>query len=192
VILWHGNFPVDSDTISHVVTKIKSNPNCWDGNLKQYSSYFIWDRPECILNDFYMGISEVVTKDLTLYDRVEYNQSYWTQIYPPNSHGHPKHDHFTGDEVYSWVHFLKPVNKSFHFLVNGEKVYPEQQNPGDYIVFPSWALHAVDDNLSDEERVVIAGNVVLRTISLDYPSGRRKQNICHKINNNIILWEVID
>ncbi len=192
MILWHGNFPIDIDSISGPINTIKSNPECWDDTLKQWSSFHIWNRPESILNDFYMQVADRVSRDLTLYERVQFEQAYWMQIYPPNSKGHPRHDHYSGNEMYSWVHFIKPVKKSFHFLVGGTKVYPEQQNAGDIIVFPSWALHAVDDNDTDSERVVIAGNVGMKTLHTEYVDGKSKFCACHKINKNILVWEIID
>ena len=99
---------------------------------------------------------------------------FWLQVYEPGSSGHDIHDHWSGNEMFSWVHFLKPVNKSFHFLVEGQKVYPKRQNPGDFIVFPSWALHAVDGNDTDDERVVIAGNVMMDSFNVDYNNGHVK------------------
>jgi len=192
MILWHGNFPLDYSSIESSVASIKSNPICWDEDLKQWSSYFLYDRPDKILTNFYVKIAERVSKDLTLYERVKYKQAYWMQIYPPKSKGHPQHDHFTGDEIYSWVHFIKPTENCFHFLVSGEKVYPPQQNAGDYIVFPSWALHAVDGNDTNDERIVAAGNVMMETLRTDYHDGTTKINTCHKFSDNALVWEVDD
>ena len=80
MILWHGNFPIDIDSISGPINTIKSNPECWDDNLKQWSSFHIWNRPESILNDFYMQVADRVSRDLTLYERVQFEQAYWMQL----------------------------------------------------------------------------------------------------------------
>jgi hypothetical protein len=192
VILWHGNLPIDVSSLSVAISIIKSNPDCWDENYRQWSSFHILDRPESILNDFYLQVANKISSDLTLYNRVQFEQSYWMQIYPPNSKGHSRHDHFSGNELFSWVHFIKPMKPCFHFLVDGQKIYPPHQNAGDFIVFPSWALHAVDDNDSNSDRIVIAGNVGMKTLNTEYYDGKSKFCACHKINSNILVWEIID
>lgn len=178
---------MENNTVERLSTELKSNPSSFSEKMNHFSSYYIkqQQRPEYVLLELYNEITNHVLENLTLSNRIDHwGETYWMQVYPQNSGGHQMHDHFTGNEVYSWVHFLRPVKKCFHFIVNGQKVYPEQQNPGDYIVFPSWALHAVDRNDSNQDRVVIAGNVILNSISVGQKLSR-----CHMINRNVLVWE---
>jgi len=186
---------MEDNTIERLSTELKSNPSSFSENANHFSSYYLecHQRPENVLHELYREITNHVLKNLTLSNRVEHwGETYWMQVYPPGSKGHGIHDHFTGNEAYSWVHFLRPIKKSFYFLIDGNKVYPKQQNPGDYIVFPSWALHGVDTNESSQERVVIAGNLILNTLIVNYSSEKQKITRCHKINRNVLVWETID
>ena len=68
------------------------------------------------------------------------------------------------DALLSWVHFLKvPEQKCFKFTDSegNNSFYPDEQNSGDIIYFPSWAYHEIDPNRSDDLRVVIAGNITV-------------------------------
>ena len=78
-----------------------------------------------------------------------------------------------------------------HFtLVDGKKVYPEQQNAGDFIVFPSWALHQVDINDTFDDRVVIiAGNILWDTLNTVKEGKVTKQTKCFSVSDTLCLWE---
>ena len=193
MILWDGNFNIEYATIESMCSKLKTIPKAYVLSHNHYSSYQLdtEEKPDFILNDFYKQVIEHVCKKLTTYERSRYRWSYWLQVYEPGSLGHGVHDHWSGSEMFSWVHFLKPVNKSFHFLVEGQKVYIEKQNAGDFIVFPSWALHAVDGNDTNDERVVIAGNVLMDSLNVDYGDGHVKYSTCTRINKET-HWSVID
>jgi len=194
MIIWEGNFNVDSDTIESISSELKTIPKAHFLDQGLYSSYRLSaeEGPNFILNDFYGQVIEHVCKQLTTYERSRYRWHFWLQVYEPGSSGHDIHDHWSGNEMFSWVHFLKPVNKSFHFLVEGQKVYPKRQNPGDFIVFPSWALHAVDGNDTDDERVVIAGNVMMDALNVDYNNGHVKYTTCTTITKDVYVWNVVD
>ena len=52
-------------------------------------------------------------------------------------------------------------------------------------MFPSWALHGVDSNTDDDDRVVVAGNIIIHKI--ESPGLRC---FSYNVNNdNITLWE---
>ena len=55
---------------------------------------------------------------------------------------------------------------------------------GDFIMFPSWMMHGADPNTEDEDRCVVAGNIILHKID----SPRLVSN-SYFINENITLWE---
>ena len=201
MIIWSGNFLLDDTTIDDLSSKLKSNRDSYSNTENHFSSYYIHSdvRPEKVLRPLYKEITDHVLKQLTLSGRVDHwGETFWMQVYPSsNGHlrhksGHDIHDHWTGNEAYSWVHFLRPVKKCFYFLIDGKKMYPEQQNAGDYIVFPPWALHGVDVNDGNQERVVIAGNLIMNSVTVNYRSGRQKISTCHKINHNVLVWETID
>jgi len=72
------------------------------------------------------------------------------------------HNHFTSaGDLLSWVHFVQvPDKKLFFFQLGDKKVYPETQNSGDLIVYPSYAPHGVDVMTEgDEPRFVVVGNI---------------------------------
>lgn len=82
-------------------------------------------------------------------------------MYDHTTDGHGTHSHFDGGPALSWVHFVDvPKQKCFYFLDSfGNKHYPNHQSSGDFIVFPSWALHGCDKVSQSEERIIAAGNL---------------------------------
>ena len=93
--------------------------------------------------------------------------------------------HFTGQEILSWVHFIRPTSKKCFYFIDGtgHHTYPHQHE-GDFIMFPSWMMHGADPNTEDEDRCVVAGNIILHKI--DSP---RLVSTSHWVNENITLWE---
>ena len=100
---------------------------------------------------------------------VKYEYQYWAQLYFKNNK-HTPHQHARKiheeprqweEVIMSWVHFLDvPKQKYFRFLDNdGNFLVPNEQSSGDIIVFPSWVWHEVLPNKSNEERIVISGNI---------------------------------
>ena len=65
------------------------------------------------------------------------------------------------DSIISWVHFIDvPDQKCFRFTdMKGNYFFPEEQNTGDIICFPSWLWHEVVPNESDKKRLVVSGNI---------------------------------
>tara|TARA_Y100001968_G_scaffold317964_1_gene347606 strand:+ start:227 stop:802 length:576 start_codon:yes stop_codon:yes gene_type:complete len=173
MIIWSTNKIFDDDLLDPIIVDLKNHPTCYSPKAKYYTSYFTPDyqRPERGLVFQYKDILDQAFKDLTLYKRIEYDLhkciSFWMQLYPQNGGTITSHHHYTEKNIFSWVHFLRPSSKKcFHFINhNGNKVYPENQKPGDFIVFPSWALHAVDVNTDESDRVVVSGNVGIDFIS---------------------------
>jgi len=134
-----------------------------------YSSYYDQDNSDQysnrVLVDFYSRKIEDAMKKFGLYHRTKYNWQMWIQIYNSTLGAHSEHDHFSGNGIISWVNFVKtPNQKCFYFLDSqNNKTYPNQ-NSGQIIFFPSWALHGVDKMESDGDRIVIAGNIYLNEI----------------------------
>ena len=203
MILWSGNYVLDDSTIDDLVNKLK-RLKTYSLKFNHWSSYYInfQDRPENVLVDFYGEVLKKATSDLSLHHRSRYNYPFWMQVYQTEKESrHNHHDHFNGDTLMSWVHFLRPTDvKCFCFLDSeGNRTFPDQQNVGDLIIFPSWALHEVLPNNSDTERVVIAGNIEFSYIgclheidkeykqSYSYKLPKREQN-----NRDITIWEIYE
>ena len=113
------------------------------------------------LKEFYNNIISHCLKDLGLYHTCEYGVTMWMQMYDHTTEGHEEHSHFDGEQALSWVHFIDvPKQKCFYFLDSfGKKHYPDHQGSGDFIVFPSWALHGCDKVSQPGERIIAAGNL---------------------------------
>jgi hypothetical protein len=171
LVLWRDNFSLDSEKLEEVICQLKTRPDCRQWVENNYSSYYVedlFDRPEIVFAEDYIPVIHKFMKHINLFKTTNFRFNHWMQLYTNEQSGHKTHDHFSYQTFFSWVHFVRPTkNKCFYFLGHeGEKVYPEQ-NPGDFIVFPSWAWHGVDQNTEDSERVSIAGNIVVEKIKSD-------------------------
>ena len=69
-----------------------------------------------------------------------------------------------------------------------ENVYPKQDK-GDFIVFPSRALHKIDSNTSDEERVVTAGNLSPNQISTEFVDNTVNVVTLTNVSKFVRVWE---
>jgi hypothetical protein len=132
-----------------------------------YSSFQISTKPHFTesVEEFYYDLIAGVLDRLGLRGRAAVYATKWCQVYNNSMGGcHPPHAHYSGSELFSWVHFVEaPVDqKCFYFLdTDHNKYYPDTQNSGDLIVFPSWALHGVD-KVQDPElnRTIVSGNII--------------------------------
>ena len=173
---YHDNIKFSDDDIDSLkkdFIKISKVLNQDDPIKDQLTSYFINDtiRPEKKFNNYYAKIVEDIMKNVGLYRMVRYEYSYWSQLYFKNSKHNPhQHSRKIDDElrkseevIISWVHFLDvPEQKCFRFVDNdGNILVPDEQLNGDIIVFPSWVWHEVLPNESNQERIVISGNIAV-------------------------------
>ena len=128
-------------------------------------------------NSFYSEIFSRIMKYFLLYNNTKYKFSFWYQIYDKDDSGHLIHDHFLGPEIFSWVHFISlPQSNCFHFK-NGIENNFINEKENDFIIFPSWAHHAVNPP-SSGKRIVCAGNVSL----LYYNKGNTEMNLKYSQN----------
>jgi hypothetical protein len=126
-----------------------------------------------------------IMKKFDLYQISEYRWECWYQVYDEDMSGHKKHSHFSGSEIFSFVHFLSvPDQPCFYFLFNGEKKYIEEKN-GDIIVFPSWLMHGVDA-VHSGERKILSGNVTFNNFVIE-----DNKIIYKKEWNNNCLWTTV-
>jgi len=193
MILLRKNYEVDDDLVDLVKTQIKENKNTFDQLSKLYTTYFAEasERPEVIFLDFYSDILESITKELSIYHRSNYTFPFWVQIYTPKSRKFEEHDHFSGKEIVSWVHFLSQSSKKCFYFIDsdGNKTYPEQ-NKGDFIVFPSWVLHAAEPP-ENEERIVISGNVALSKIQTQIDDFKYSECSYYSVDGKRMgIWDI--
>jgi len=117
------------------------------------------------VEDYYNDRVREILDHLGLLDRTVVNVIKWCQIYNKSLGGfHDTHTHFSGDELLSWVHFVRTPQdqKCFYFMVKGERYYPDTQHTGDIIVFPPWALHGADPVDDDTDRIIVSANISCR------------------------------
>ena len=162
MILWQKNYKFDSTLVDDLMFKLINDKRSFDINNKYHTSYFLssGDKPENILHRKYKKICTKVSKDLGLHHRASLTFATWMQVYTNKSKLFAPHDHFSGNELLSWVHFLKePGEQCFCFLDSeGNKTYPQVES-GDLIVFPSWVWHEASPPKSEGYRMIIAGNI---------------------------------
>ena len=114
---------------------------------------------------YYHDLIAGVLHRLGLKERASVYSTKWCQVYNNSmGGGHPPHSHYGGSELFSWVHFVEtPADqKCFYFLdTDHNKYYPDTQNSGDLIIFPSWAMHGVDKvEIGGVNRTVVSGNII--------------------------------
>ena len=157
---FHDNIKFPSDTIN----KLKIDLSKIEGNVK--TSYYIDqnERPDKFLNSFYADIIENIMKNIGIFHLSKYIYTYWSQLYDKKSY-HGPHNHATIVNNFrsdiSWVHFIDvPEQKCFRFTdTKGNILIPNEQLSGDFICFPSWVWHEVEQLKTDYSRVVVAGNI---------------------------------
>ena len=91
-------------------------------------------------------------------------QHIWAQIYTKQlGKGIAAHHHYPDpSNLFSWIHFVDvPDEDCLYWEMNsGKKIYPQPQRSGKLIFFIPWTWHGVDPVNSQEERIVVAGNVM--------------------------------
>jgi|LULZ01.1.fsa_nt_gb hypothetical protein len=173
MIIWSKNQKLPQDSYNRVVKLIESSHK---NKTQFYTSYDeesslknnpspTFRRMYNILNPFYREIIIEMMKEVGLYHQTPYIYNMWVQMYNSNNtNSHAPHNHFADTrQVLSWVHFIQvPRQRCFYFLNSKEeKIYP-RQNTGDFITYPSWALHGVDFvKRKNFNRIIAAGNIQL-------------------------------
>jgi hypothetical protein len=109
---------------------------------------YICDHVEKLIQDWH-----IEKTDLNLQT---YMTTCWGSIYKRGDYSEP-HAHVPA--LYSWVYYVKVDENSapLHFP-NKPGVY-YKPTAGTGIIFPGWLLHQVQQHDSDEERIIVVGNV---------------------------------
>ena len=91
-------------------------------------------------------------------------QHIWAQIYTKSlGEGIAAHHHYPDrSNLFSWIHFVDVPDEDCLYweMHSGKKIYPQPQYSGKLIFFVPWTWHGVDPIHSQEERIVVAGNVM--------------------------------
>ena len=120
--------------------------------------------------------AEAVANELFNADITIYTQECWGAVYRK---GEEPINHTHWGNLWSWCYYLKVPSDSppFRFEDIGEgktasfDIYPQED---DLLMFPSWISHSVPVSQSDEERIMVAGNIQLnnkpKSQDIDYDS----------------------
>ena len=166
MIIWHDNIVNTTLDFDKFVSEVRVD-KYYDKILDVHTTYLKDGAPDMQLVPFYSTVIAQFMTELGIYHRSEYQFNLWTQVYSGNNISrHREHDHFASDVVLSWVHFLKPPEQDCFCFIdsNDNEIFPEVQKKNDFIVFPSWALHKAIPFTSDENRVIVAGNITLKQL----------------------------
>ena len=163
MIIWRTNQSLSDGLYSEMIESIESNHE----NKKEFFTTFYDKNNLDVFNNlvpFYGKIISNMMTDLGLEHISRYQYTVWMQMSNSSTTSHKPHAHFTGLESISWVHFANvPSQKCFYFKdSNSNKTYPDQ-NTGDFIAWPSWGIHGVDQvKQINFDRIICAGNIVLQ------------------------------
>ncbi len=174
----HKNIKFSNTETTKVINDIKKvGKELIIRDEKLISTFFFKNhcRPDKIWISKYDEIMADIVKEAGMFTSCQYMWLFWSQLYFQNAfhgvHNHVGHEesisHIKGyKDFISWVHFIKtPKQKCFRFTdKNGKYFYPEEQNDGDLIVFPSYIWHEVLPLQTNEERFVTAGNIAFTHI----------------------------
>jgi len=199
MIIHHRNKPLDSFLIEQLVDSFKKDEYLFPSKHapdKVYSSFRKGKEklPEFPgdVNAFYHNLIKELLISLGVYGRVVCTNMMWCQIYNDTTCGHPVHAHFSGEELFSWIHFVKAPKQNCFFFVdsNSQQIFPEHQNSGDLIVFPSWVMHGAEPISDSDDRIIVAGNIIANQY-LDTPFSPHIMT-CERINSNVKQWKITD
>ena len=160
MIIWRTNQSLSDGLYTEMLESIQSNHK---NKNKFYTTFYDENNLDIFgkLVPFYGNIISNMMTDLGLQHISRYQYTVWMQMNNSNTDSHNPHSHFVGMESISWVHFVNVSDqKCFYFQdSNNNKTYPDQST-GDFIAWPSWAVHGVDKLDHDNfNRIICAGNI---------------------------------
>ena len=188
MILWQKKYNFDSILIDDIISQLVNDENSLDVKKNFNTSYFLnyKNRPENVFKSQYKKICNKITKDLGLHHRASLSFDTWMQVYTNKSKKFGPHDHFSGNEFLSWVHFLRePEEQCFCFIDSrGNRNYPQIES-GDLIVFPSWTWHEASPPKHYEGyRTIIAGNIYASILFMDKSNDKAPKMVFDRFNNS--------
>jgi len=184
MIIWRTNQSLSDGLYSEMLESIESNHK----NKEEFFTTFYDKNNLDVFNNlvpFYGEIISNMMTDLGLEHISRYQYTVWMQMNNSLTNSHNPHSHFVGAESISWVHFVNvPDQKCFYFQdSNNSKTYPNQ-NTGDFIAWPSWAIHGVDQvKQSNFDRIICAGNISFTEYNFNnqrvISNLNEEKTICH-------------
>ena len=161
---FHKNIKFAEKDIAYLKSEL-SQLSPYEGQNKTSFIFRQEERPEMLFAQRYSEIVEDITKTCGIFHLSTFGWSFWSQLYG-KGHYHQPHNHASvGSEDFdadiSFVHFLDiPEQKCFRFTdMLGNVFYPEEQSSGDIICFPSWVWHEALPMETDQQRLVVSGNL---------------------------------
>lgn len=175
MITYQTNRPLPEQYIDDIL-KAKSTaeeqcPSRYGEELSYFTTYNEVGRVPTLehVYTFYDELIKDVMIHLAINEHCEWFHQPWFQVYTKNNpNTELPHHHFHPATALCYVHFIEPTSQkcAYQMLGGRKKIYPDQ-NPGDIIFFPPWALHGVDKLQCDEIRIVAAGNIQLSKVVLE-------------------------
>ena len=162
LLLYHKNILLPPDLIKFIKSEVKQKKYRSGAlGLHHFSTYPNYDVCQPLYG-FYDKIIKQALFRLTI-SYASFKQFIWAQIYLGSweweKDAHEKHNHHSETIQLSWVHFIKtPDKKCFRFTTT---FVPPNQGDGDFILFPSWAVHEVLPHYEKTDRIAVVGNVSL-------------------------------
>ena len=165
---YHDNIQIPNHELNKIKSIINNAPieELLDPDKKYLTTYFYLEKIDTFFDNFYDKLSVEIMKSIGLFNNTIYGVDYWSQFYRKGmthrSHHHASTIPEEGADI-SWVHFIDvPDQKCFRFTdTKNNFLIPEEQLNGDIICFPSWLWHEVIPNETNEDRLVIAGNITI-------------------------------
>ena len=160
----HKNIKFPQEEMDIVISQLKKLPS---KKYKNFTSlHYVDSYPEKIWEEEYKLILADLLTEIGIHEMSRYTYVFWSQYYTKNS-SHYIHNHYNNliNDI-SFVHFLKVTDIPLFRFTNleGEYFTPPKQNEGDFICFPSWVWHEVIPNESDQERLIVAGNIQITSM----------------------------
>ena len=161
----HTNIKFPEEEMDIVISQLKKLPSKKHKNFT--SLHYADAHPEKIWEEEYKLILADLLTEVGIHEVSRYSYNYWSQYYIQNS-SHNIHNHYCPypKNDLTFIHFLKVTDTSLFRFVNlkGEHFTPPKQNEGDFICFPSWVWHEVIPNETDQERLVVVGNIQINNM----------------------------
>ena len=131
------------------------------------------------ITDSKIKLGEIFKKDLAKIFRNYFEKSYiltdiWHQVYTKHTGSfHGFHHHFNEESNVSAIYYVKLHSKELltQFQCDGNVVTPDAQE-GDIIIFDARTLHASPPNNTDNDKIIVSFNFMLREPVVELSTNR--------------------
>ena len=112
--------------------------------------------PFKIISDTVEDIIQTIWHERSSLDLKTFMTTCWGAIYSRGDYSEP-HQHIPA--LYSWVYYVKCDEESAPLHFNWFPGHTYKPTPGKGIIFPGYVQHNVPAHKSDNERIIVVGNV---------------------------------